>query len=175
MLNDARHALRFLRRSPSFTLTAVLTLAVGIGATTGVYSIYNAVLLEPLPFDHPERVVAVMVQPAAGGFFGISGGTLTAVRALPAVDRAAVIVGGERTLLDGGDPELVRGAAVTGEFFAVFGVPAAIGRALSVSDPSGQGGPVVLSHRLWQRRFQSDPGVVGRRLVSATQFTKSWA
>jgi putative ABC transport system permease protein len=57
MLNDARHALRLLRRRPGFTLTAVIRLAVGIGATTGVYSIYNAVLLRPLPFDHPERVV----------------------------------------------------------------------------------------------------------------------
>ncbi len=164
MLNDARHALRFLRRSPSFTLTAVLTLAVGIGATTGVYSIYNAVLLKPLPFDHPERVVAVMAQPADGGLYGISGGTLTAVRALPAVGRAAVTIGSEQTLLDAGNPELVRGAFVAGEFFAVFGVPAAIGRVLDVSDPSGPGGPVVLSHRLWQRRFKGDTGVVGRRL-----------
>ena len=105
-----------------------------------------------------------MVQQAAGGVFGISGGTLTAVRALPSVGRAAVTVGSEQTLLDGGDPELVRGAFVAGEFFAVFGVPAVVGRVLDVSDPSGPGGPVVLSHRLWQRRFQGDTGVVGRRL-----------
>ena len=164
MLNDARHALRFLRHNPVFTLTAVLTLGVGIGATTGVYSIYDAVLLKPLPFDHPERVVAIMVQQAAGGVYGISGGTLAAVRALPAVDRAAVTIGSEQTLLDAGDPELVRGAFVAGEFFAVFGVPAAIGRVLEVRDPSGPGGPVVLSHRLWQRRFQGDTGVVGRRV-----------
>jgi len=164
MLNDARHALRFLRRSPSFTLTAVLTLGVGIGATTGVHSIYDAVLLKPLPFDHPERVVAITVQQAAGGVFGISGGTLTAVRALPAVDRAAVTVGTEQTLLDGGDPELVRGANVTGEFFAVFGVPASVGRTLDVSDRPAEGSPVVISDRLWRRRFDGDRGVVGRGL-----------
>lgn len=162
MLNDARHALRLLRRSPGVTLTAVITLAVGIGATTGVYSIYNAVLLKPLPFDHPERVVDVRVRLAAGGSYGISGGALTAVRTLPAVDRAAVTIATEQTLLTEGDPEVLRGVLVTGEFFAVFGVPAAVGRALDVSDSATEGSPLVLSYRLWQRRFGGGASVIGR-------------
>jgi putative ABC transport system permease protein len=164
MLNDARHALRLLRGSPGITLTAVMTLAVGIGATTGVYSIYNAVLLKPLPFDHPERIVAIWVRRTTGGVYGISGGTLTAVSSLPAVDRAAVTIGTEQTLLAGGDPEVLGGALVTGEFFAVFGVSAALGRSLDVSDAAAEGSPVVLSYRLWQRRFGGDPGVIGRAL-----------
>jgi hypothetical protein len=76
MLNDVRHALQFLGRSPGFSLTAVITLALGIGAITGVYSIYSAVFLKPLPFDHPERVVAIWVRDATGGLDGIAGGTL---------------------------------------------------------------------------------------------------
>ena len=112
-----------------------------------------------------------MVQQATGGVFGISGGTLTAVRALPAIDRAAVTIGSEQTLLDAGDPELLRGAFVTGEFFAVFGVPAAVGRTLDVSDRSAEGSPVVISDRLWKRRFDGDRGVVGRGFGSARQFT----
>lgn len=162
MVNDARHALRLLRRSPGFTATAVLTLAVGIGATTGVYSIYNAVLLKPLPFDHPERIVSVFTQQATGGLLGISGGTLAAVRALPTVDRAAVTIGVEQTLLDRGDPEILRGAFVTGEFFGVFGVAPAIGRIPDVIDSPAESQSVVLSDRLWHRRFGADVGIVGQ-------------
>ena len=164
MFNDFVHALRLLRRRPGSTLTAVVTLAVGIGATTGVYSIYSAVLLKPLPFDHPERVVAIWVRQATGGLYGISGGTLAAVRSLPAVDRAAVTVGTDQVLLGGGEPEVLRGALVTGEFFAVFGVRATVGRVLDVAGTGGGTSPVVLSYRLWQRRFGGDPGVVGRTL-----------
>jgi putative ABC transport system permease protein len=162
MMNDARHALRLLHRSPGFTATAVATLAVGIGATTGVYSIYNAVLLKPLPFAHPERIVSVFIQQARGGVFGISGGTLTAVRALPTVDRAAVTIGVEQTLLDRGDPEILRGALVTGEFFGVFGVAPAIGRILDVTDSPAESRSVVVSHRLWHRRFGADAGLIGQ-------------
>src|SRR5918994_928404 len=169
MLNDVRHALRLLSRSPTFTLTGVITLAVGIGATTSVYSIYNAVLLRPLAFDDPERVVAVRIRQVRGGENGISGGTIAAVRSLPAVDRAAVHIRTEQTLLDRGDPQVVRGALVTGEFFALFGVSAAAGRVLDVHDSKGDGSPLVLSYRIWQQRFGGDEAMIGRaiRLGSA--------
>ena len=117
--------------TPAFTLTAVLRSPLASARPQACTSIYNAVLLKPLPFDHPERLSPSWFSSRPAASSASPEATLTAVRALPAVDRAAVTIGSERTLLDGGDPELVRGAAVTGEFFAVFGVPAAIGRALT--------------------------------------------
>lgn len=162
MLNDVRHALRVFSRAPGFALTAVVTLAVGIGATTGVYSIYSAVLLRPLPFASAERIVAIWVRDPAGGVYGISGGTLTSVRSLPSVESAAVTIGTQKTLLGSGEPEVLRGALVSAEFFDVLRVRPAIGRLLDKNDSSGTASPVVLSHRLWQRRFNADPSIVGR-------------
>jgi predicted permease len=162
MLNDVRHALRMFSRAPAFALTAVITLAVGIGATTGVFSIYSAVLLRPLPFGNAERIVAIWVREPAGGVYGIAGGTLMAVRSLPSVDNAAVTIGTEKTLLGAGEPEVLRGALVSAEFFDVLRVRPAIGRLLDKNDSGGTASPVVLSHRLWQRRFNSDPSIVGR-------------
>jgi hypothetical protein len=121
MLTDIRYAFRFLRLNPGFSLTAILTLALGIGATTAVYSVYDAVLLKPLPFDHPERVVAVRIRQADGGTGGIAGGTIAAVRNLPAVARAAVFIGSDHTLLDRSDPEIVHDR-ILGRLKAVPGV-----------------------------------------------------
>ena len=124
--------------------------------------IRSVTLIKPLPFGNPERIVAIWVRDSAGGVYGIAGGTLTAVRSLPAVEHAAVTIGTERTLLGLGDPEVLRGALVSGEFFDVLRVRPAIGRLLDVNDTHGTINPVVLSYRLWQRRFNGDLAVVGR-------------
>jgi predicted permease len=164
MLHDAKHAFRFLRRSPAFTATAVITLALGIGAATGVYSIYNTVLLRPLPFGNAERIVAIWARDPAGGVYGIAGGTFVTIRSLPSIEKAAVTVGIENTLLAAGEPEVLRGALVSAEFFEVLEVRPVLGRVLDPNDSGGGSSPVVLSHRLWQRRFNADPSIVGRAL-----------
>jgi predicted permease len=129
-----------------------------------VYSIYSTVFLKPLPFENSERIVAIWIRDQGGGVYGVAGGTLTAVRSLPAVDRAAVSVGTENALVGSGESEELRGALVSGEFFDVFRVRPAIGRLLHEGDARDESRPVVLSHRLWQRRFNGDPGVLGRSI-----------
>jgi putative ABC transport system permease protein len=161
MISDCRFALRLLRRHPVFTIAALSTLALGIGSTTAVYSILDAVLLKPLAFDRPERVVAVYVRDAGGGYSGVSAGVVSAVRALPAVERAAAIGRIEQNLVDRTSLVLVRGALVTREFFDVFGVRPLAGRTFGDND-SPEAAPLVIGERLWRQRFGADPSVIGR-------------
>ena len=100
MLSDVRFAFRLLAHHRVFTAAVSLTLALGIGATTAVYSIVDAVLLQPLPFPDPDRIVAVRGRTAGGGEFGISGGVIEAVRSLPAIESAAVAIGTEQNLVN---------------------------------------------------------------------------
>ncbi|HEY0871982.1 MAG TPA: ADOP family duplicated permease [Vicinamibacterales bacterium] len=158
---DFRYALRQLKRHPRFTAAAVLTLALGIGATTAVYAVVDAVYLKPLSFDHPERIVTIRVRTPKRGSWGVGAGTMMAVKQLPAVEHVAATLGSEHTLTGGALPEAVRGEAVTAEYFAVFGVPAAIGRTFAPEDESGVA-PVVISDSLWRRAFGGELDVIGR-------------
>jgi putative ABC transport system permease protein len=161
MLSDLRYAMRRLRRTPGVTIATIVTLAVGIGATTAVYSVFDGVLLKPLPFDRPERVVTIAVA-RQDGHFGVSGGVIETLHRLPAIERAAVFIPHtERTLRDGMDPEQLPGALVSAEFFSVFGTAPLVGR--TFADQSGAGvPPLVLSERLWRRRFGGDRSAIGR-------------
>jgi putative ABC transport system permease protein len=167
LTQDARFALRQLGRARTFAATAVLTLAVGIGATAAVFSVLHAVVLRPLPFDSPERVVRILPGSRRGSNGMASGAEFAAMRELrqPFSQVAAYVSGAGFTITDGDVPELVGGAFVTADYFRVFGVPPALGRGfLSSDDVPGAPLVVVLSHRLWQRKYHADPTILGGRL-----------
>lgn len=118
--------------------------------------------LRPLPFASAERMVAIWVRDPAGGVYGISGGyadlgTFAAKRREPSGDDW-----NQKTLHGSGEPEVLRGALVSAKFFDVLRVRPAIGRLLDKNDNGGTASPVVLSHRIWQRRFNADPSIVGQ-------------
>jgi predicted permease len=163
---DAAHALRQVAARPAFTAVAVATLALGIGATTAIYSVLDAVVLRPLPFPHPERLYEVATS-FRGGAGAISVGNYLA---LQRETKAFASLGAHNAktfnLTGDGEPERVRGARVSHEYFDVLGLPAAVGRTFgSDEDKPGRGAVVVLSHRLWVRRFAADPAVVGRSIA----------
>ncbi len=162
-MSELRHAARSLLRSPGFTIVAVLTLALGIGANTAIFSVVNGVLLKPLDLPEPERLVRVYDGRA---------GTLGTASPPNFVDwgrdntvfegMAAYVMTGA-ALTGVGDAKRVSGSAVTAGFFPVLGTPPILGRTISSADTvAGQERVVVLSHGLWQREFGADPGVAGR-------------
>jgi predicted permease len=172
MLGDLRFALRQLVRSPGFALVAIATLALGIGACAAMFGIVNAVLLKPLPFREPERLV--WIENVFGG--GLSGRT----------SRADVFAGwreqnksfealggymaffdyGRQTLTGVGAPERLRGVPVTDNFLPVLGVTPLLGRNFTAEECAWQGpGAVILSHAFWKRRFAGDAAVVGQTLT----------
>jgi putative ABC transport system permease protein len=163
-----RYALRTLRRSPGFTAIALLTLALGIGANTAIFSFVSGVLLKPLPYRDPHSIVLVWEKPPGGHRNGIS--TLNYLdwknRNTVFESIAAVSFGGSITLTGTGEPEELQGSRVSAPFFSIFGVRAALGRTFaSDEDQPGKSQVVVLSHRLWETRFGADPGILGRTLT----------
>ncbi len=170
LLQDLRYAVRLMRQAPGFTLAAVLALALGIGATTALFSVVHAVLLRPLPYPDQEQLVilgADQAQPFASRFSlfehdEVSRRT-TLFKALTAYSSNLFNLTGE------GDTEQVRGAVVQGDFFGTFGVQPLMGSALSLTERSAP--EVVLSHTLWQR-LGSRPDMVGRTLtLGGTPYT----
>jgi putative ABC transport system permease protein len=163
-----RYALRTLRRSPGFTAIALLTLALGIGANTAIFSFVSGVLLKPLPYRDPHSIVLVWEKPPGGQRNGIS--TLNYLdwknRNTVFESMAAVSFGGSVTLTGTGEPEELQGSRVSAPFFAIFGVRAVLGRTFaSDEDQPGKSQVVVLSHRLWETRFGADPKILGRTLT----------
>jgi predicted permease len=165
VFRDLRQAVRGLGRSASFAIVAVVTLAIGIGATTAVFSVVDGVLLKPLPYPEPDRLVRVQhVEPFPSvsepefvdykrEVSALSG--LAAYRSVPATLTTA-----------GAEPERVRAAQVTEDFFRVLGTRMWLGRAFTAEeDRRGGPGAVVLSHGLWQRRYGADSTLIGRDVV----------
>jgi predicted permease len=166
ILQDLRHAARGLRRAPSFTAAAVVTLGLGIGATTGTFSIANAVLLEPLPFAEADRLIRIQELTPGGEPFSVSEPTfLDLQHASRTTSRMAAIAPRSLTLTGVGDPARLEGAAVSSELFAVLGVSPSPGRGF-LADDDGAAAPavVVLSHRTWRQRFAGDREIVGRTI-----------
>ncbi len=171
-IQDFRHALRTLVRSPGFTVVAVLTLALGIGASTAIFTVVNGVLLRPLPYAQPERLVELSHINAGEG---VADGAFSEPDFLDlqrAVPQFAHLAGywyapgqSGMDLMGDGEPMRMSGAFVTPEFFPAMGVDAAVGRTLRPEEGVA-GGPrsIVLSHGLWTRRYGADPGIVGRRV-----------
>ena len=167
-LQDARYAVRSLLRTPGFTAVALLSLSLGIGANTTIFTFVNAVLLKPLPFPDAGRVVVVREQPLASDDtvavhpqnFLEWRSRVRAFEAIAIVQRPPVnVVGRDGT-------EQVSGANVTTDLFRVFGLPPTVGRALTAADAIPGSEPVaVLGYSYWTRRFGGDRAIVGRRLT----------
>src|SRR5829696_3696147 len=165
LVKDIRFAARGLLKRPGFTVIAVLTLALGIGANTAIFSVVNATLLRTPPVSDPERLVFVFNGPAGSVF---SYPDYAAVRDQNDVFDGLIAWGGITASLNSNDQtDLVNGAIVTGNFFEVLGVRAQLGRTISSEDDKTPGAhPVaVISQGLWQRRFAGDANVVGRQLL----------
>ena len=169
LLQDLRYALRQLRKSPGFTAVAALTLALGLGANSAIFSVIDAVLLRPLPFHNPSRLVAVKpTEPGRSDDIGVSYPAFLDWRSQNHVfEGLSVFREDDFTLTGRGEPTHVTGAVVSANLFSVLGVSPVIGRDFIAGEdqPIGTGLPVILSHRLWQSRFGSDPKIVGQNLT----------
>jgi predicted permease len=169
-MTDLRIALRHLRATPVITLVAVLSLALGIGANTAIFSLINSLIVRPLPIADPQRLVIVSDTRARTGVAGWTYGVWDAMGPyLNQFDRSAAWFSERLNLAEGGGPlEPTDAIWVTGRYFDTLGVPALLGRTITARDDtrtSADGPVAVISYRLWQSRFGGDAGVVGRRLV----------
>jgi predicted permease len=168
MLADLRYALRGFGRSPGFTLAAVLSLALGIGANTAIFSLVNAVLLRALPVRDPDRLVTFSLKPPSQ--FSGSAITTNAFRQIreknTVLDGFVATMGPSLRLTIGDSIEDVHSNAVSGNFFQTLGVGALIGRVLTPDDDRVEAPPVcVIGYGFWVRRFAGDPTVIGRKVV----------
>jgi len=168
LLQDLRYGLRQLRKSPGFTAVAVVTLALGIGANTAIFSVVNGVLLRPLAFPNPSQLVRVWHVPPPASFPGMTTFSVSAANYLDWERQNHVFdsmanYGYRGFTLTGSDkPEQVDACAATSGFFSTLGVQPALGRVfLPEEDQPGHSNVVVLSHRLWQEHFGSNPEIVG--------------
>lgn len=166
---DLKHSLRALRRQPGFTLVTVLTLAIGIGGTTAIFGVVHAVLLRPLPYPEPDRLVQVFKttiteRDRVGG--SVSPPDFADWRHDHTVfTEAAAFLTDSYPITGDGPAEQIRAANVTGGFFTVMATAPTAGRVITTGDdPMGGRDVVVISHALWARRFGSDPGLIGRQL-----------
>jgi predicted permease len=169
LFQDLRYALRQLINSPGFTLTAVISLALGIGATTAVFSVVYAALINPYPFPEADRIMRLTVEDKGGDerWINLNGPQIRQLRDSPAVGSLIAMDDWSMTLTGPDVPEDVETIELTPDGFNFLGVPAWRGRGLVPSDaPEGQSPQpvVVLSYRFWQRHFNSDPGALGRTL-----------
>jgi len=176
MLPDVRYAIRTLANAPAFAATAVLTLALGIGATTLMFSVVNAVLLRELPFPDATRLVVVSSanRQQSVGRIRASRMDFSDWRSESrSFDAMAGHVGTGFTFNEGAEPELLTGQLVTADFFRVLGVAPAYGRTFAADEFTiGRHHAIVISHGVWQRRFGGDRSVVGRStLVNGEPYT----
>ncbi len=165
---DLRYGARMLLKKPGFTLVAVITLALGIGANTAIFSVVNAVLLRPLPFKEPDRLVMIreMKLPQFPEFSVSPGNFLDWKRQNTVFERLVSLRGASFNLIGAGDPEQVMGLRVTDGFFAMLGAQPQIGRVfLPEEDQPGRANVALLSHGLWQRRFGGDPKILNQTIT----------
>jgi putative ABC transport system permease protein len=165
---DVRYTVRALARSPRFTVVAAVTLALGIGAATAVFSAVNGVLLKPLPYPGSERIVGLWHGAPDLGYnqFGISPGVFYEYsNGNEAYEAMGLYFGLERNLTEDGDAERVPATGSTAGLFDVLGVPPLLGRTYTAEEACpGGAGVAVLSYGLWQRRYGGDPAIVGRTM-----------
>lgn len=168
--HDLKHAVRMLRRTRGFTAVAIAVVAVGIGANTAVFSVVNAVLLEPLPYPEPDRIVQLITSSRAvkvAPLVSIPKFIIWKKEMRPIVDAIAAYQVGDPgvNLTEGDRPEHLRAMHVSAGYFDVFGALARAGRTFSLAEDRPNGPRVaVLTHGLWVRRFGSDSEIVGRSL-----------
>lgn len=165
--NDIKHSLRMFASNPGFTFAALAALALGIGANTAIFTVVNTVLLKPLTYPDPGRIVMFEHTSPQGEGPVASATDFHAWQQQTNVvqDVAAYDFGGPGYNLTGDRPELVQGIHVTQRYFALFGAPVVLGRTFTQQEDSPNGGHVVvISYGLWQRRFGADPHIVGKAL-----------
>lgn len=163
---DIRYGARMLMKKLGFTLVAVITLALGIGANTAIFSVVNAVLLRPLPYQEPDRIMGLWPDRPGSGFQGVSETKFVYWKAHnQSFDGLAATTGvGSGINLSGGDePEFVTGVRVSADFFRVLGIYPFIGRDFTAEEDSPAGeNVIILSHSLWQQHFGADPSIAGK-------------
>src|SRR5262245_33083817 len=170
---DLRFGARMLLKKPGFTSIAVITLALGIGANTAIFSVVYAVLLRPLPFPEQERLVVawekdlttnnpfVELAVAEVGDWQAQNHSFTSLALMP-----TTVYGYGYTLTDRGDPIQLESSRVTGRFFGALGAQAALGRVFDENDDRVNGAKVVvLSDQLWRERFNADPKIIGQTIM----------
>src|SRR4030081_901937 len=174
MLNDIRYGLRQLIKHPAFSIIAIVTLALGIGANTAIFSVVNAVLLKPLPFPEPDQLIAIGMTDARQkgqtelnslsypDFFDFRDQNRTLASTALYRDRSFALTSEEGATS-------LRGVKVSAEFFDVLGIKPKIGSIFTRADEQGGGGPggfkVIISDDFWKKHFGADPDVLGRTLM----------
>src|SRR6476469_7415070 len=172
---DTRYAARMLRKQPAFTIAAVLTLALGIGAYTAIFSIVNSIVLKPLPYPSPGELVSLQhTAPGAAGMGNLASNLrlsasmyFTYAEQTRTFRRIGVWAAGTSTVTGGGDPEEVRSIFVSDGVLEALAVPPLLGRSLGAADqkPSAPTRTVVLGYGFWMRRFGGDASVIGRTII----------
>jgi putative ABC transport system permease protein len=169
LLQDLRFAVRMLRRNPGFAIAAVMTLALGIGGSTAIFAVIHAVLLRPLPYPHPDRLVALSESNLRGG---ISNAAVSPPNLIDWISQSRTLenIAAYRywgfVLTGAGEPERLSGARVSARLFPLLGVKLILGRTFLPEEDQFGGNPVVLVHEgLWRRRFGADPDLLGKALV----------
>jgi putative ABC transport system permease protein len=168
LARDLRYAFRQLRNSPGFAAAAVLTLALGIGANTAVFSVVNAVLLKPLPYAEPDGLVTVKALNTRGApvpgslsypdFFDLRARNHSFQHLITGRDTNVVLTGA-------GEPQQLDGEMATWDLFPALGVQPQLGRGFLESEEAPGTHVVVLSHEFWQRQFGADRGILGRSIT----------
>jgi putative ABC transport system permease protein len=167
VLHDLHYAIRRLRNSAGFSALAIATIALAIGANTAMFSFVNGVLLRPLPYPEPDRIVRVLERLPNRGLNGISTlNYLDWTNQKAVFEYVAAEVSWRATLTGGDEPVSIRGARVSAQYFDVFGAKPALGRTfLPDEDQVGNDRVVLLSHLIWEGRFGSDPAILGRNIL----------
>ncbi len=167
LLHDIKFSVRMLLKAPAFTIVAILTLALGIGANTAIFSVINAVLLRPLPFHEPDRLVQLWETEAAPGTYPFAGPDYLDWQAQNhTLEATSLYTWGRNFNASGaGQPEPVLALNTQANFFSVLGVRPFLGRTfVTGEDQAGKNRVVIVSYGIWQRHFGRDPGVLGRTL-----------
>ena len=167
-LQDLRYAMRQLAKSPGFAIIAILTITLGIGANTAIFSVVNGVLLNPLPYPQPDRIVVLFHEKQAFRTGSISYPNFDDWRRenQSFSSMAAYRQMGGATLSGNGEPEAVTGQMISNGFFEILGITPVLGRAFTADeDRLGANPTVMISEGLWKRKFASDPNVVGKTII----------
>lgn len=169
-LRDFRHSLRAISKSPGFATVAILSLGIGIGANTAIFSLVNGVILKPLMFKDPQRLyVAREIYPRLAGRRAIGVNPMHAhewAKQCPSLEQVALMRGNAVDIASGGEPASIAGADVPHNIFTVFGVEPILGRTFVMEEETeGADRVVILSESIWRSRFNADPSLIGRSIV----------
>src|SRR5688572_1844160 len=167
LFQDLQYGLRMLLKHPGVTVIALITLALGIGANTAIFSVVNAVLLNPLPYREPDRLVSLWENVPAHGRWRVAPANFFDWKKQNTVFEDVVAYGASSLTLTGdGQPEQLLGTRVSSGFFSVVGVEPILGRAFSAEEHErGKGQVVILGHSFWQRRYGGDKNIIGRNVT----------